>query len=86
MIGQFRRHLFGQRFEFIGREERELIRVDVLAARSILLPQELRDAMALLRDRLLILGIRLGELRDRGLLLQDDRLQRGDVIGQLKRR
>lgn len=80
MVGQPRRHLFRQCFEFVRREERELIGIDELAARSILLPQELRKTMALLLDHLLILGVRLDELRDGCLLLSDDRLERGDVI------
>lgn len=71
---QFRSHFFRERIEFRLAEQRELIGVDVLATRSILLSQELRDAMPKLLNRLLILGVRLHELGIRRLQLHDDRM------------
>src|SRR5205823_6038780 len=48
MLDERRRHFAGQRFEFLDGEDGELRGINVFPPRSIMLPQELRDAMFLL--------------------------------------
>lgn len=80
MLCQLRRQLFCERSKLIIAEQPELIRIDILAAGPIMLPQELGNALAQLLNRLLIRAVRLRELRNGRLLLPDDRLERGDVV------